>query len=149
MTIDNERPVSNTQIFDTLLELKDSGLVAASGPAQVSGSDKILDLGLGKVKGNVIIDVSAIEVASGDEVYGLIAQFTNSATAASELVSGNILELGADVSNIRSADSDVGRYELPFTNVINGTHYRYMRLYNRVSGTVASGINYKAFVAKH
>lgn len=149
MTIDLERPKSNTQIYDTLLQFKDAGLVAASAAATVSAAAKVLDLGLGRVDGNVVIDVTAIEVATGDEVYDIFVQYSNSSTFASGIVSGSALSIGAAVTNIRSAVSTTGRYELPFTNVVNNTQYRYARLFTRVAGTIATGINYTAFATKH
>ena len=45
---------------DTLLELKDAGLVAASAAAQVGGSNKILDLGGAAGKQALQVDVACI-----------------------------------------------------------------------------------------
>lgn len=151
MTIDNERPVSNTKIFDTLLELKDAGLVASSAAAQVGGSNKIIDLGLGRVNGEIVIDATAVEVASGDELYTIIAEFSNSSSFASGIVPGAMEYLGdaAAIPGGGDTDKGVGRYTLGFTNVIADTHYRYMRLYTVVAGTIATGVNYSAFIAKH
>lgn len=134
---------------DVNLRLKDAGLVAADAAAQVSSADKILDLGLSRFDGRVIIDVSAIEVATGDEIYRIKTQFSNSATFASGVIGGTQIHLGDSSTLVgESADSTTGRYELPFTNEINGTLYRYMRLYTDVTGTIATGINYTAFVVK-
>lgn len=125
--------------------LKDAGLVAADAAAQVSGSDKIVDLGLSRIDGRVIVDVTAIEVASGNEAYAIKTQFSNSATFATGVIGGTQIELGdSSVLIGESADSAVGRYEIPFCNEINGTLYRYMRLYTDVQGTIATGINYTA-----
>ena len=134
--------------FDYQLRLKDAGLVAADAAAQVGGADKILDLGgAHRVDGRVIIDVTAIEVASGNELYRIKTQFSSSATFASAVIGGPEIALGdSSVLIGESADSVVGRYELPFCNEINGTVFRYMRLYTDVSGTIATGINYTADV---
>ncbi len=130
---------------DYLLRLKDAGLIAADAAAQVGGSSKILDLGAARVDGRVIIDVTAIEVDSSNELYNIKTQFSNSATFASGVIGGAMLALGdSSVLIGESADSAVGRYELPFTNEINGTTYRYMRIYTDVAGTIATGINYIA-----
>jgi hypothetical protein len=149
MTIATERPESNQATFDTLLQLKDAGLVAASAAAQVSSADKIVDLGLGRVEADVIIDATAVEVATGDELYTVIAEFSNSASFASGIVPGAMQYLGdaAAIPGGGDTDNGVGRYKLPFTNVINDVHYRYMRLYTVVAGTIATGVNYKAFIA--
>lgn len=125
--------------------LKDAGLVAADAAAQVASADKIVTLGAGRVDGRVIVDVSAIEVASGNEAYAIKTQFSTSATFASAVIGGTQIELGdSSVLIGESADSAVGRYEIPFTNEINGTVYPYMRLYTDVQGTIATGINYTA-----
>lgn len=131
--------------FDYDLRLKDAGLVAADAAAQVGSVDKILDLGAGRMDGTVVVDVSAIEVASGNELYRIKTQYSASATFASGVIGGTELALGdSSVLIGESADSAVGRYELPTTNEINGTVYRYMRLYTDVAGTIATGINYSA-----
>lgn len=132
--------------FDYDLRLKDAGLVAADAAATVGGAAKILDLGDAvRVDGRVIIDVTAIEVATGDEIYRIKTQFSASATFASGVIGGPQFHLGDSSTLIgESADSVVGRYELPFCNEINGTKYRYMRLYTDVTGTIATGINYVA-----
>lgn len=140
--------------FDVNLQLKDAGLVAADAAATVGGSAKVLDLGVGLVEGDIIIDASAIEIATGDERYTIIAQFSSSATFASDIVIGSCIPIG-DGSTIATAfgssgvdvDDTAGRYILPFRNERNGTWYRYMRLWTDVSGTIASGINYVAFAA--
>lgn len=150
MSIRSESPISNQQIFDTLLELKDAGLVASSAAAEVDSSAKIIDLGLGKYRGDVIIDATAVEVASGDELFTIICEFSNSATFASGIVPGAMQYLGDAAAIPGGGDTDLveGRYTLPFTNVLDDTHYQYMRLYTVVAGTIATGVNYSAFIAK-
>lgn len=134
--------------YDNALLLKDAGAITADAAAQVSSAAKILDLGAARVDARVIVDVSAIDVASGDESYLLRAQFSNSATFASGVIGGPILQLGdSSVLIGESADSVVGRYELAVTNQINGTTYRYMRMYTDVGGTTPS-INYTAFLVQ-
>lgn len=132
--------------YDNATLLKDAGAITADAAAQVSASNKILDLGAARMDGRVIVDVSAIDVSSADEVYVLIAQFSNSSTFASGVIGGVALRLGAAAAlQGESAASVVGRYELPVTNEINGTTYRYMRMYTDVGGTTPS-INYTAFL---
>lgn len=131
--------------YDNALLLKDAGLVAADAAATVASAAKILDLGLGRVDSRVIVDVTAVEVADNNERFIVVAQFSNSASFASGIVNGTCLQLGALEVTLQSADTPVGRYELPFTNEINGTLYRYMRLYIDVAGTVGTGVNFTAF----
>lgn len=143
----NDGPLTNSKLLDAELELKDAGLVAASGITQVGGVDRVLQFSTGRTIGEVVIDVSAIEVASGDEQYEIITQFSTSEDF-SDIVSGPSLGLGADIANIRTSDSTTGRYALYINNIINNNRYEFMRLYTKVSGTVATGINYSAFLTK-
>lgn len=148
--------------YDALLEMKDDGLVAASAAWQVDSAAKILDLGGGgaaaledgaQVFGNVLIEVSAIEIASNDEIYDLIIQGSPDADFGT---AGNIVELAAislSAKEVKRSDSDAddaaGRYIIPFTNWRNGTHYRYVRGYTVVAGTIATGIDFTARMTIH
>lgn len=130
--------------YDNALRLKDAGLIAADAAGAI-----VLDLGDARLDGRVIVDVSAIELDAGDEAYRIRTQFSDSATFASGIVNGAELLLGDSSVSLSSADSPVGRYEIPFANEINGVTYRYMRLYTDVAGsTITAGINYAAFVAQ-
>ncbi len=137
----------STFLPDATLQLKSAGLIAVDGAAQVGSANRILDLGDARTDAHIVIDVSAIEVASANEQYNIIAQFSNSSSFASGIFSGPILSLGAASANIRSAASTTGRYVVPFRNKVNDVVYQYMRLYNDVSGTIATGINYVAYVS--
>ena len=137
--------------FDYALQLKDAGLVAADAAAEVGAVAKILNLGNARFDGRVIVDISAIEVAGGDELYCIQTQFSSSSTFASVIVSGPALNVGNQsliAGGTQSADTVVGRYELPFCNELNGTTYPYMRLYTDFTGAIATGINYTAFVVQ-
>lgn len=136
-----------TYTFDANLELKDAGLVAASAAAQVDSAAKIVDLGAGRVDGVVVIDISAIEVATGDESYHVELQFSTDSAFGSGNIVGPTIKLGDSSVNFGSADTGTGRVELPFCNEYFGTIYRYMRVYTRVAGTIATGINYTAWAA--
>ena len=135
--------------FDATFKFKDAGLVAADAAAQVDGSNKIVDLGEGLFEGDMVIDVTAIEIASNDEKYEIQVQLSDSATFASGVVQGSTLCLGALETLIGTdTDSTTGRYILPFRNEVNGTWYRYARIYTNVTGTIATGINFTAFAAQ-
>lgn len=150
------RPESKT--LDVLLELKDAGLIAADENAtQVDGTDAIIDLGEGRVKGELIINVTACEVDTGDEVYKIVPLFSNDAAHASGVVAGPVMYLGdaAGIAAILDAatvppDTDMveGRYVIPFTNMYGNNTYRYMLLSVEVSGTIASGINFISYATK-
>ncbi len=132
----------NQFTYDNALALKAAGLVAASA----DGS--ILDVGAGFVKGYLVFDVSAIEVASADERYTIslegsnVAAMTSGSVCLAKKVFGNL------VVPMDGALSAAGRYVVPFTNEEAGTTYRYLRLSTLVAGTIATGINFACFIAK-
>lgn len=130
--------------FDYELRLKDAGLITADAAATVGGSAKVLNFGgAHRVDGRVIVDITTIEVASNDERFLIKTQFSDDNFAAS-IVGGTALDVGVLEVTKDEVDTLVGRYELPFTNNINGVNYQYMRLWTEVQGAVATGINYVA-----
>lgn len=137
--------------FDYAMRMKDAGLVAASAAAQVSSADKIIDLGgAHRIDARVIIDVSACEVATGNEKYNIKVQGSSSATFASGVVNLGEITLGDSSVSLESADTAAAtRREIHFCNEVNGTSYRYLRIYTEVAGTVATGINYTANLVQH
>lgn len=138
--------------YDSSLVLKTAGLVAAT-----ANGSTILDVGAGMCKGDVIIDVTALEIDSNDESYEIILQGSsdsNFGTAANiaSLCSVTIgdkaaTRLASGVFQV-GTDDTTGRYTLPFRNERNGTTYRYLRIKTIVVGTIATGINYSAWLAK-
>ncbi len=135
--------------FDAELELKDAGLVAASAAAQADDAAKIIDLGVGRFEGIVVFDLTAVEIASNNELYTALVQGSSSATFASDVQNLAQLDFGATEVRLGSAiDSLIGRYELAFTNEQKDLQYRYLRLWTVVAGSIATGINYTAFVSR-
>ena len=142
---DKSRPQG---IFDSGMEFKDAGAIAASAAAQVDSAAKYVDVGTGLFRGKMILDVSALEIADNNETYDIVIQgspdTTFTAATSVELVS---LHLGA--MEIKRTDTNkddgTGRYKLYFDNENDGTFYRYIRVYTVVGGTVATGINYTAW----
>ena len=128
--------------YDDALSLKDAGLVAST-----TTESTILDLGAGIVDGFLVLDVSAVEVADGTEIYLVCLEGSNVAAMTSGSVCLAQVEMG-NATAPADADTTTGRYVVPFRNEQNGTVYRYVRLYTEVAGTVATGINYAAFIAK-
>jgi len=128
--------------YDAALSLKAAGLVAASADGA------ILDLGAGFVSGTVVIDLSACEVDTGNEIYTIslegsnVAAMSSGSSCLAKKVFGNL------VVPMDAALSASGRYTIKFTNEENGTTFRYVRLSTLVAGTVATGINFSAFIAK-
>lgn len=126
--------------FDTALVLKAAGLLAASADGT------ILDLGSGFVEGDVVIDLSACEIATGDEIYTVSIEASNVAAMTSGSVCLGKKVFGNLVVPMDAALSASGRYVIPFRNEENGTLYRYVRLSTLVAGIIATGINFSAFI---
>ena len=139
---------NRTKMIDTLLQLKDAGLVASTAAATVDGAAAVIDTGGGYTEGKIQIDITAIEVASTDEAYYIVLQGSNTADMSAGCVALVTLSTGCD--SVIGADSDTttGRYIIGFNNLADGTLYRYLRLYTVVVGTVATGINYVAYMTK-
>lgn len=129
-------------MYDTQLILKDAGAVTASGYGEVDSVAQTLSLGTGLVKGRMVVDVSAIEIASGDELYQI---FLLGQDADGNETALAMLELGAAAVVQGDVDSLVGTYEVPFFTSKNGTNYASsVRVRYVISGTIATGINYTA-----
>ena len=127
--------------YDHSLLLKAAGLVAATANGSI-----ILDLGAGFVRGDVVIDLTACEIASGDEIYTVSIEASNDADMNSNSVCLGRKTFGNAVLPMDNSLNTIGRYVIPFRNEENGTLYRYVRLHTTVAGTVATGINYSAFI---
>ncbi len=132
---------NNNFLYDDALSLRDASLLAATATETT-----ILDLGAGLVDGNLIIDVSAIEVATGNEKYTIHLEGSNVAAMTSGSVTLANIPLG-NATDPADAATGTGRFVVPFRNEQNGTNYRYVRIYTLVAGTIATGINFAAFLA--
>ena len=126
--------------------LKDSGAVTSSGYGEVDSSAKVVNLGAGLVRGNLIIEVASMKMQNNDEIYqcnlmgGDDSSFTNTVSLAT-------LEIGAREVTESNLDSKLGRYVVPFENKKNGVVYPYTRIRHAISGTSPS-INYTCRLEK-
>lgn len=127
--------------YDNDLLLKAAGLVDASADGT------ILDIGAGLVEGYVVVDLTACEIATGDEIYTIslegsnVAAMTSGSVCLAKKVFGNL------VVPMDAALSASGTYAIPFRNEEAGQTYRYVRLSILVAGTIATGINFSAYIA--
>lgn len=135
--------------YDATGLLKDAGLVAATAAGTVGGVAKIYDAGYGRINAQAVLDVSAIEVGTGDESFIVIIQGSTDAAFGSNVVNLAQAQFGhiSTFPGGASVQPTAGRYEVAVWNEVNGTLYRYLRIYTVVAGTIATGINYKAFLA--
>lgn len=123
-------------------------LLKAAGALTASTDGTILDLGEGLVDGFLVLDVSAVEVASGNEIYTVslegstVAAMTSTSVCLAKKVFGNL------VVPMDAALSAAGRYVVPFRNEEGGTLYRYVRLSTLIAGTIDTGISFLGFIAK-
>ena len=128
--------------YDTALVAKTAGLLAASADGT------IIDLGDGLVDGFLVIDLTACEIASGNEIYTVslegsdVAAMDSGSVCLAKKVFGNV------VVPMDAALSASGRYVVPFRNEEGGETFRYVRLSTLIAGTIATGINFSAFLAK-
>lgn len=107
--------------FDSTLVLKDAGLVAASAAATVSSAAKILDLGSGGVECDVIVDVTACEVASQDESYRIAVQISDDAAFADDVYEVAGIQLGAAESEFFTYVNRIDGYALTLDDAVAGT----------------------------
>ena len=130
--------------LDSTLVLKAAGLLAASADST------IFDLGDGHVDGYLVVDLTACEVASGDERYTVSLEGSNTADMSSGSVCLAKKVFGNLVVPMDAALSASGRYVVPFINSEsnNGVNFRYVRLSTLIAGTIATGINFSAFIGK-
>ena len=128
--------------YDNSLLLKAAGLVATT-----TTESTILNLGDGLVDGYLVLDVSACEVASTDEIYLVCLEGSTVAAMTSASVTLAQIEMG-NATAPADADTTTGRFVVPFRNEQNGVLFPYVRIYTEVAGNVATGINFLAFIAK-
>lgn len=145
---------TNNYIFDANLQLKDAGAIAADAAATVASVARIIDLGDADVSGDVVIDITAIEIDTAGDGYMLILEGSDSADFSAgtpRIVPLAILAVGDDafIPGAGATDSPVGRYILPFRNTYGIKRSRYVRMYTDVTGTIATGINYTAYISVH
>ena len=131
---------------DATLDIKASAAVTASAVGSV-----IVDFGDGLVEGNMIVDVSAMDIVGNDEMYDIILQLSPDAAfgTVGNNQDGVAVSLGAMETKRSDSNKDdvIGRYIIPFSNEFGGTIYRYGRIYTVCVGATAS-ITYAARLAK-
>ena len=129
--------------YDDALSLQDSTAIITT-----TTNTTIVDLGAGLVDGFLVLDVTACEVASTNEIYLVCLEGSNVAAMTSGSVCLAQIELG-NATAPADADTAVGRIVVPFRNEQNGTTFRYVRIYTEVAGTIDTvGLTFSAFIAK-
>lgn len=133
-------------MHDDALIMKAAGLIVASAAVAT-----IIDTGpgAGYRVGCVDLNITAVEIASTDELYDIVVQGSNSATFATASGIVDLASIPIAAAAVNRTDSDyaqvVGNRRLMFDNADPaGNVYRYIRLYTVVAGTITTGINYSA-----
>ncbi len=129
-------------------QARTAGPMSASGVWQVSGADKIFDLGAGTMKANLHLMISDIEIGSGDELYRLHFQVSDSPAFAGDIYSIFMAEFGASgvLTGGQNRDTAAGHYVFPITNLWNARAFQYARGYGDISGTVVTGLDFQAWL---
>lgn len=149
------------RIWDADLQLASSNTLATASYATYDATTPTtIDVGKGHVKGDLVIDVSAIGdamvVASGT-IYDFILRGSNSASSFdSAYVALARFRLGVMFASESIKDSGqkgvgtaaAGRYIIPFRNSLKQTCYQYLRLRLLFGGTFTTGVTYSAFLSK-
>jgi hypothetical protein len=113
--------MKKTVSYDANLVLKDAGVVGASAAATVSSAAKILDLGAGVVEADVVIDVSACEVASRDESYRIGIQISDTSDFSDDIYEIESLQLGAVNYDLITHINRLSGYTLGYDTPVAGT----------------------------
>lgn len=131
--------------FDAATQLKDAGAVTADGAGTVDGTARVVNVGPGLIKAALVADVSALDLAGGDEAYRILLQGSTDPTFATNVT--NLAELSAG-AGIGEDSFGIGRISRIFTNnAENGEILPYLRVYTDVTGGTGGGtINYQAYI---
>ena len=122
--------------FDFQALMQDAANIIATVAGKVATVARIYDAGLGRVDARLIFDITAAEVATGNESYRVQVQVSSSSSFATDVWNVAGVQLGDSSVSLETVDTIAGRRELAFTNEINGTVYRYIRVHFVVAGTI-------------
>lgn len=116
--------------YDPANALDDGGSAATTTSyGKVGGVDLIYDTNSSTIpyQAMSVVNVTAIDLSSGNETYVLNIEGSNSATFASGVIQLSVIPVNA-----------IGQYYLPLYNKQNNIIYRYLRLKKTLAGTTPS-----------
>lgn len=152
---------NRTFTYDSATLLDDGATaITASAASQVASANQILFLGggppsstggpqdYGLFEAYIVIDVTDIDLGTLG-LYQIQFQLSDSSTFGSGIVTKTSFVLGNTTAlPSGGASSTIGRYVGMVDNAgLEGTLYGYCRCYTTVSGTISSGLSFKAFLA--
>lgn len=142
--------------LDSATQLKDAGLLGdVDAVGTVGGAAAVADLGGGYAEFDVVIDWSACEVATGNEIYDLrIEGCAVPGFGSGVYVLGSIRLGDSTVTGNATDTPPAGRMVIHCNNVAitsatdgNSTSaLRYVRVNGITGGTIATGLNYQAWL---
>jgi hypothetical protein len=132
--------------YDDALGLKDAGLVCVTATSEHGST--IIDMGDGLFDGFLVIDLIAVEVGNSDERFYVSLEGSTVAAMTSTSVCLATKVFGQLIVPMDAALVTAGRYAIPIRNENGGTLYRYVRYHITGTGTIGTGINFVAFLAK-
>lgn len=113
--------MKKTTTYDSTLAMKDAGLVAASGAATVSSVAKVIDLGSGVVEADVVVDVTACEVASRNESYRIAIQISDTSDFSDDIYEIENIQLGAVDYDFVTHVNRISGYSLVYDTPVDGS----------------------------
>ncbi len=131
-------------MFDSTHILKSAGAVTSSGFGEVDAAAKVVNLGAGLVRLNLVLNISQIKCSAGNELY-TIHLMGGSDESFTQTVSLCSKELGAAGSLQGNLDSKISRVVLAAQTEHGGIVYPYVRVRYVISGTSPS-INFTAIM---
>jgi hypothetical protein len=127
-----------SKTFDIDLYVHDGKSLTASASGTVDSAAVVLDLGSGFVDADLILDVTTLDVDSGNESVLVQVMFSDTQLA-TEKYCQTQFQLGDAAAIPGDVDRATGRYIIPFNNIIeSGACKRYMHLYFTLAGTIAA-----------
>ena len=131
---------------ETILHKPTTAAITASAGGVVGSSAKILDFGdaVSRMDAKAIIDVAAAGTGTGQKQV-INIQVSDDAAFSGDIYNVGVLELGDAGQLVGDTDVGVGRYVIPFNNLINGTPKRYCRVYATI--TVTSPVTSLSYIA--
>lgn len=126
--------------------------LTATGVVQFAAANVQIDLGDGYYEGDLVVDITAIDTTSNDEVYTVLLEggtVSGLASGAVEILAMRRLEdpAAAGGQGRANVEHGIGRYVIPFNNNSPlGTAYRYLQMAFTIAGTTPS-ITFSAFLS--
>jgi hypothetical protein len=141
--------------LDSATQLKDAGLLGdVDAVGTVGGTAAFADLGGGYAEFDVVIDWTACEVATGNELYDLRIEGSTTSAFSTVYVLGSIRLGDSSVTGNATDTPPAGRMVIHCNNAAitsatdgnSASSMRYVRVNGVTGGTIATGINYQAWL---